>query len=389
MEWKGQMRRVRKKVAAIMHDPAPQPMLSLASLLYAGSRAYAAALALRQRMFDTGRLTVAALPRPVISIGNITVGGTGKTPMTLSLARLLVSLGYRTTIISRGYKGAGEKRGWVVSDGRRIVGDARMAGDEPLLLARLLGPGVPVVVGSNRYAAGLTAIDRFDPDVLLLDDGYQHRQLARDLNILLLDATSPFGNTHLLPRGSLREPVSAVSRADMVVFTRCQGMPPPALDLMETMPSTPPIYRTDHISIYRGRIRAGQRMEAFDWSAAAEDRPSPLAGAGVVVFSGLAHNRQFRQSVTAQEAKVLESLEFDDHHAYGPSDVERISMAAQAADCDALVTTDKDLVRLPADTVLQKDLIVLGVEIEFAADDDRWRAAIAHRVGEICQGKNK
>ena len=161
----------------------------------------------------------------MISVGNITVGGTGKTPATAFIARLLIGRGLKVAVLSRGYGGSMEGETAIVADGRTILLDAGQCGDEPYLLAATV-PGLMVVMGADRYSAGMLAMERLSPDIFLLDDGFQHLRLRRDLDILLVDWARPFGNGRTLPAGLLREPLSAVQRADLVVYTRCPQGPP-------------------------------------------------------------------------------------------------------------------------------------------------------------------
>lgn len=381
------MNRLQQKVTAIMESQARFPFFSLATLLHAGSILYGGVIRNRQILFEKGHLRVAKLPCPVISIGNITAGGTGKTPMTLHLAQLLGKLGYGVVVISRGYKGAGEKYGAVVSDRGNILCGVDQSGDEPLLMAKSL-PGVPVVVGRNRFAAGALAIEKFQPDVILLDDGFQHQQLARDLNILLVDAQAPFGNSFLLPRGSLREPISAVLRADVVMFTRCSRAKPQEFHRIEKMTGSVPVFCTSHRPVMRGVVPAGQKPTTLRWTPSALAPAASLANRRVVAFSGLAHNRLFWGTIPTLGGRLAGTVGFDDHHPYRQSDLRRIVRAAHTADCDCLVTSDKDLVRLPVESTLPFDLIVMGVTIDFAGEDERWRQFIAHRLGSISKNFN-
>lgn len=193
--------------------------LSFLSLLYGGAHR------LRCVAYQRGWRRTHRLSCPVVSIGNLVAGGTGKTPMTQFIARHAQHLGYHPVILSRGYKGRAERKGGVVSDGTTVLMTPEMAGDEPFMLASSL-TGIPVIVGQDRYRSGCLAIKQFQPDLILLDDGFQHIRLARDLNILLLDNHRPMGNGYLLPRGILREPLAAIKRADVVVFTRAEkGQP--------------------------------------------------------------------------------------------------------------------------------------------------------------------
>ncbi len=195
------------------------PPFALNLLLMLLSKAYGAGVLLRRDGYASGFLKAKKLPCTVISIGNLTTGGTGKTPMTIYVAERVRRLGYRVAVISRGYKGTAEKSGGIVSDGSAIRMDPVTAGDEPFLLAASL-KDIPVLVGHDRYQSGMHAINRFQTEVVILDDAFQHLALFRDLNLLLLDSSLPFGNGHLLPRGTLREPTSALRFSDALVMTR-------------------------------------------------------------------------------------------------------------------------------------------------------------------------
>ena len=175
---------------------------------------------LRALFYEIGIFRVKRLPLPVISVGNITMGGTGKTPTVILIARELMARGKRVAVLTRGYGGSLEGETRIVSDGEKLFLSPAEAGDEPCLLASSL-PGLMVVMGSDRYRAGCLALKELSPDCFILDDGFQHQRLGRDLDILLLDGTAPFNNGWTLPAGFLREPISAVSRADLVILTRC------------------------------------------------------------------------------------------------------------------------------------------------------------------------
>jgi len=218
------MNSLRDKIEAIMSGRRQPPMGTLTAVLNLLSRGYNGLQSLRGFGYRQRLISPKKLPCKVISVGNITVGGTGKTPMTQYIAERLKHCGYRVAAVSRGYKGtaAGRvvKTAVIVSDGHRICPDSETAGDEPFLLASRLKE-VPVVIGRNRFAAGMLALNTFQPQVIVLDDGFQHMQLARDIDLVLLDFNRPFGNRYLLPRGTLREPVSALKRADAFILTRC------------------------------------------------------------------------------------------------------------------------------------------------------------------------
>jgi len=213
---------LRKKIESIINSKEKNPASSLVSVLSAASALYGTAQRLRAGCYRQNLLRSQKLPCSVISVGNITVGGTGKTPMTIYVVRMLQQAGVRVAVISRGYKGSAEKDGGVVSDGRHILMDSEQAGDEPFLIASRL-KNIPVIVGKNRFKAGLLAVSKFQPDVIVLDDAFQHLRLKRDIDLVLLDCARPFGNSHLLPRGKLREPVEALTRATACILTRAQS----------------------------------------------------------------------------------------------------------------------------------------------------------------------
>ncbi len=377
------MKRLRHKVASLMESRDVHPFFSLATVLQGGSMLYGGMVRLRQCLLDHHHIRVAHLPCAVISIGNLTVGGTGKTPMTIHLARRLRDMGFRVSVVSRGYKGRGEKKGALVSDGTRILCDVATSGDEPHLMARLLG-GVPVVVGAHRFAAGRLALERFSPDVIVIDDGFQHQQLARDLNILLLDGGAPLGNTALLPRGRLREPPSALERADVVIFTRCDAVDGDGRDRsIRHRIGSRPTFRTTHRPVPRGIVPAGHRLGSLNWSPSTHPLPEWPAHRKVFAFSGLAHNSHFWESLPRLGVQLTGSLGFDDHHPYRADDIRRIVGAARAAGCNCLITTEKDAVRLPGELRLPLDLAVAGVEIDFGDDDVEWRGFLTRRLQQI------
>lgn len=302
--------------------------LLLVALLAPAALVYALLQLVRAMLYRTGVLTARRLPRPVISVGNITVGGTGKTPVTAHIARLLMQQGARVAVLSRGYGGSMEGRCAVVADGRSILLDAAACGDEPYLLASQL-PGLIVVIGSNRYHAGCLAMEAFNPDVFLLDDGFQHLRLQRDLNILLLDARHPFGNRLTLPAGLLREPLSAAFRADLVIHTRC-----PAAGVLHPLP---------------GRTNLAARHQLSQLVALADGTDSPfstLAGKRVVAFAAIAEPASFFTGLQEQGMTLVQTLAFPDHAPYADADLERIGTACRDHGADALVTTAKDSVKL-------------------------------------------
>ena len=183
---------------------------------------YGWVLEARLFLFRRGIYKTHSLPCKVISVGNLTLGGTGKTPFVRLIAEMVRDRGYRTAILSRGYKGKFQGPHEIVSDGERVFMDAAKAGDEPCLLAEKLR-GIPIIVGRERWVSGQFAVDRFRTEVAILDDGFQHLSLKRDLNLLLIDSASPFGNGKLFPRGVLREPLDQIARADAITLTKTRS----------------------------------------------------------------------------------------------------------------------------------------------------------------------
>jgi tetraacyldisaccharide 4'-kinase len=280
-------------------------------------------------MYRSCILKTRHLTRPVVSIGNITVGGTGKTPVTAYIARFLLAQGYRVAVLTRGYGGSLEGQTCVVSDGAAIMLSARECGDEPFLLASAV-PGLMVVIGTDRYSAGQLAIQQLVPDIFLLDDGFQHLRLHRDLNILLLDFSRPFGNNLTLPAGILREPLAAVRRADLVIFTR-----------------TP---KGKDISTDTGGIPwCISRHTIVDLLPLSGDAPVPFSrclGHKVLAFAGIADPDSFFAGLRAEGLILVQTLHFPDHVVYNQERCDEISEAMLASRADFLVTTEKDGVKL-------------------------------------------
>ncbi len=187
--------------------------------LFLFSLLYGLVVSLRILLYQKGIFQSRSLPCKVISVGNITLGGTGKTPFVCWLAERIQGEGYRVAVLSRGYKGNFSGSFSLVSDGERTLCDVRQGGDEPYLMAQKL-KGIPVIVGPQRWISGRYAVERFRTEVVILDDGFQHLPLKRDLDLLLIDSSLPFGNGHLFPRGILREPLSGLSRADALILTK-------------------------------------------------------------------------------------------------------------------------------------------------------------------------
>lgn len=306
-------------------------------LLLPFSFIYGSLIWLRNRAFDAGLLTTTNVGVPVVSVGNLTAGGTGKTPLVEWIAGYLLKKGRRVAIISRGY-GRESSGVVVVSDGSRILCGARRGGDEPVEMARTL-PRAAVVVGERRVKAARHAIEALKADFLLLDDGFQHRYIGRDLDILVLDSRKDITAEALLPAGIRREPLGGIRRAGLVAFSRAGG---------GSKGKTPGWYTGPTISYRAVTVSAVRASD--DQTVTVESLRSRRAFA----FSGIGDHGQFVEGLRESGLDVRGDRLFPDHHVYGAADLARIAGDAIAAGVEIVVTTHKDYVRL----------VECGVQIE-------------------------
>ena len=325
----------------------------------------------------------------VVVVGNLTVGGTGKTPVVEKFARALRDRGRRVAILSRGYKSKAPpfwKKWWwwlthtdeppprIVSDGEHVLLDSEHAGDEPFMLARNL-PGVVVLVDKDRVKAGAYAIKRFGCDTLVLDDGFQYLPLKGSLNLLLVDKTNPFGNGHLLPRGILREPIKHLRRANYVFLTKSSGRRDQDLEALITKHHP----GADIIEC----VHQPQYLQRHGVPAGTADARQPLAwlkGRRVVAFSGIATPESFEKFLRDLGALVVARERYLDHYRYDEEDLAELFAVAQREGAECLVTTEKDAVRIPERLTGAVPLFYLRLEIDIisgAADFDE-------AVGRIC-----
>jgi tetraacyldisaccharide 4'-kinase len=346
----------RKSIESIITGKNQAPIL-VNIVLTLLSEIYGAVVRLRRKGYATGFLKSKTLPCAVISIGNLTIGGTGKTPMTIYLAERLKQMGYRVAVISRGYKGSAEKHGGIVSDGKTILMDPETAGDEPFLLAASL-KGIPVLVGRDRCRSGRQAVKRFQAQVVILDDAFQHLPLYRDLNLLLLDRTHPFGNGCLLPRGTLREPASALNYSDALILTRSSK---PFRIPADSWAKGRPVFFAVHEPFFSAEFSAGERLQFQSHTPINEDQR--FMGKHFFAFSGIADNHDFQRTLQKMGVDVCGAKEFPDHHNYSADDIQTILEAAVDSGATTLATTEKDMARLHGRFQFPMECVVVGIRI--------------------------
>jgi len=320
---------------------------------YLLSRLYGFIVSLRVFLYQRGILSSQHLPHPVISVGNLTVGGTGKTPLVSFLARILKKAGYQPIILTRGYKRRNPTPVRIVSDGKRILCDWEESGDEPNLLARNL-EGVPIVVSKSRYQAGRSVQNDYtDPIIYLLDDGFQHLQLKRNLNILLLDATDPFGGGELLPLGRLRESIRGLKRADAIIITRSH-IPFEVEALNQQIrtwnPWAPVTYfHHDVTSLYD--LKTGEHQSIRG-----------VFGKHVIALAAIGNPRVFLRDLEHFQMKIQDRFIFRDHHPYTQSDLNDVLGRSKELQAAMVVTTQKDSIRLEHLNFDESQIFVLGIE---------------------------
>jgi tetraacyldisaccharide 4'-kinase len=328
--------------------------------------AYAGILAARSAWWKRYARTP---PLPTVSVGNLTIGGNGKTPFTLFLAARLRQCGLRAGIVSRGYGGRASRRAGLVSDGQHIAMTPREAGDEPVMLAKRFAG--PLAVARRRIDAIELLAANALADAVVLDDGFQHVRLRRDVNLLLINQILGLGNGWLLPAGLLREPESAIGRADALVLIEAFGAASSSIDC-----STPDIMRRKPI------LRARLQPSGLTYSENGNWREAPLLlnRRRVVAVSGVANSAGFHAMIQALGADVLRTLEYPDHYDYTPGNWENILAAARPA--EMLITTEKDLVKLERFGPAEFPLYALRLNVTMEAEDERQLLTlIMERIG--------
>ncbi len=313
---------------------------------------YAGAMIARNRGYDAGALKSHKLPSPVVSVGNLTAGGTGKTPVVRWLADQFIARGRRPAVLMRGYA----QRGATFSDEQKLLQSYLNA--------------IPIVANPDRCAGARTALEHQPrTDVFLLDDGFQHRKVRRDVDLVLINAADPFGFGHVHPRGLLREPLRGLARAHAVILTRCdavdEGQRTQIEQVIRKVMSNVPIFRTIH-------EMTGLRRPTTPAGASADEAMSFLAGRRVFSFSGIGSPSSFRDGLVRAGGQDVGGRAFADHHEYNDTDVAALSRDAAAAGAELLLTTEKDwvkLARLAAARMSSPPIMRVEVRIRFQEPD--------------------
>lgn len=306
------------------------------SLLKSLSRLFQLLVSVRLTLYRTGYITRKRTKCPTISVGNITVGGTGKTPLVEHIAQLLLSERYLPSIISRGYGRRHSHRITLVSDGSAVLADVQKTGDEPLMLARHL-PQVIVAVGADRVSTARWVEAHFRPTVHILDDGFQHLRLERDIDLVTIDALDPFGSGELLPFGRLREPLGELRRATAIVVTHAdRPFDQEALQSqIRSIAGEIPVFYSFHETVALYNPLTNDTLA-----------PQRLFGQSIGAFCAIGNPAVFRSDLEHYQARVVYSRSFRDHYAFKQQDVREIVRGAQTANVSFLVTTEKDWIRL-------------------------------------------
>ena len=325
---------------------------------------YRFATCFRTRLYERGWLRRRRLPRPVVSVGNLTVGGTGKTPMVMWVAEKLLEQGKKPGILSRGYRRKSQREFLLVSDGTSILAGPHEAGDEPYLMATRC-PGVVVAVGADRYALGHWVLGLAPVDCFILDDGFQHLSLHRDVNLLLVDGSDPAGLKELLPVGRLREPLREAQRASDIILTRVEdeSMISNVLEPIETAVGSSLNPITTRFTVKK--------------LVGASDSVPLVRGKKALIFSGIGNPKQFRRTVNTLGVQVVDELVFRDHEAYAPPRIEDIYRRLEQTQPDLVLATEKDLVKVQAHWSIPTPLFAVSLELEFLDGRSRLENALS------------
>jgi len=329
---------------------------------------YGIVTGLRARLYQWGWLAQRKLPVPVISVGNLTVGGTGKTPVVIRLAEWLLAEGRRVAILSRGYGRTSRSKRLIVSDGAQLLVGPHEAGDEPFLIATRC-PTAIVAVGADRYELGQWVLSRFPIDCILLDDGFQHLALHRDVNLLLIDATDLSGLGAILPAGRLRESITAATRATMIVVTRAHVAEQVASvvqrlrEVMDSMLEPVQVVFRPEIIV---SVRSGE-SRSLSW----------CGGKKAILCSGIGHSTSFRAMAEGLRLRLLDEVQYPDHHQYTKADIDRLRSRAEELTADLILMTEKDSGKVALFlTETDHDWWAVRLSAEVAVGEERLRQMI-------------
>lgn len=336
---------------------------------------------LKLALYNIGLKKKEKLDCCVISIGNITVGGTGKTPTAQKMADLIKRMGYRVVILNRGYRSHWDKEIGVVSDGNKIFMTAYEAGDEAYLMAKTL-PGIPVVIGKNRAITGKYAVEKLNAEVIIMDDGYQHWHLERDLDVVLVDTLNMFGNGCVLPRGMLREPLENLDRGDLFLLTKTdQSSVLSRMQLRKTIErynAKAPVVESVH--------HPKNFVEIADWYKGITQNHmdlSELEGKDVMVFSAIGNPSSFEQTLSSIGLNIKEAVRYPDHHDYGMLEMQYISERASSQNAVAMITTSKDAVKIPTEFIYSAreiPLYILNMDIQVTDGFEAFKECVLNAI---------
>jgi tetraacyldisaccharide 4'-kinase len=311
-----------------------------------------AGVKLRRWLYSKGILRVKRLPCKVISVGNVVVGGSGKTPAVIAITTMLRNYkNLRIGILSRGYLSK-VKGPAVVSDGENLLLDTIEAGDEPHLISRNLH-GVPVFIGKDRFETGLIASNKYHCQVVILDDGFQYLRLARDMDIITIDATQPFGYEHILPRGYLREPVSTLKCADLIILTRtdqCENLDS-VREKLSRMATSVPVFESIHKPGYLYTLEKYEKVGL-----------DTINGKKILAVCGIANPRSFLKTLQSLNPAEMNTISFPDHYSYPADSIKNIKQVAERLKADMIITTEKDAPKLIA--ISEYPVLFLKIELE-------------------------
>jgi len=307
----------------------------------------------RNRLYDIGIFKIHSVGAQVVSVGNLTVGGTGKTPVVEAIARIYQEHGKRVAVQSRGY-GRYLKGTLLVSDEKRLLAGPEQAGDEPFLLAKHL-PGVPVIVSSDRYDALCQVVRQFHPDVVILDDAFQHRRIHRDIDVVTIDALKPYGNGRIIPAGPLREKKKGLNRADLIIQTRADCIEEAQSRMSEIIPYTgAPIFSSVHQPVSWMNLQLN-KMYPLDF----------INGKLVLAMAGIGNPDAFLATLRQLNIEPVDFIRFSDHYWYKKKDVEKIIARAINMSAMAVLTTEKDGVRMLNMSHFDLPVYCLKIQCEF------------------------